>query len=307
MNNDRSVLVTISCAVLGGLCLSLYPVIQQYSSVRSFLLIVGVELILATLVLIMVYGRRWGLWRGAAANTGQESRSVGLIWRVEAVLAIAGCLAVSTYPLLATHQSLRSFFLCVGVLFLVLVATTLILFGKKWGLWVEEDSYDDKGERDVGWTRSVIMSFSFFGLVALYVFSACVQSPFSWTRFGHIAGVGSLYAGAFFAAGALMGFLFGIPRSLRAGARIDRNHDQLNTQGGNEDQRSNYTANTNLEEISDWLTKIIVGLGLINLKTIPGQLKTAAWYFANFCGKDYCESVAFAVMLYFSICGFFLG
>jgi hypothetical protein len=48
-----------------------------------------------------------------------------------------------------------------------------------------------------------------------------------------------------------------------------------------EDSRYQQQVNTNLTEISDWVTKIIVGLGLINLKDIPGKLVAAGNLFAK--------------------------
>jgi hypothetical protein len=66
--------------------------------------------------------------------------------------------------------------------------------------------------------------------------------------------IGAMAVAVAFAAGvlgALLGFLFGIPRTLqRQTANDDATH---------------YVANTNLEQISDWLTKIIVGVTLIQI------------------------------------------
>lgn len=64
--------------------------------------------------------------------------------------------------------------------------------------------------------------------------------------------VGSAYAAAAFGGGMLVGLLFGIPRS-----RSSDNGDS-----------ANYTPNTALEQISDWLTKIIVGIGLTQFAAI---------------------------------------
>lgn len=55
------------------------------------------------------------------------------------------------------------------------------------------------------------------------------------------------------AAGALIGFLFGIPRALTV--KTDA-------------VRSGFTDNTNLEQISDWLTKIIVGVSLVQAREL---------------------------------------
>jgi hypothetical protein len=66
--------------------------------------------------------------------------------------------------------------------------------------------------------------------------------------------IGAMAVGVALAAaviGALLGFLFGVPRTLQ-----HENKDDTGPQ---------YLANTNLEQISDWLTKIIVGIGLIQV------------------------------------------
>lgn len=62
-------------------------------------------------------------------------------------------------------------------------------------------------------------------------------------------------AAAFFC-GTIIGFLFAVPKSLSspdtaAAQRIGR-----------------YRGNTNLEEVSDWLTKIILGLGLVHVDKV---------------------------------------
>jgi hypothetical protein len=78
--------------------------------------------------------------------------------------------------------------------------------------------------------------------------------------------------------GAFLGFLFGIPRSLQHAARqtasgaetkVEMNastakglNDTNNANGANATRRF-FATNTNLEDISDWITKIIVGLSLV--------------------------------------------
>ncbi len=168
--------------------------------------------------------------------------------------------------------------------------------GKQQTSGVEMDS-----ERDVRRTQTAILSFTLVGIFALLLFTFASISPFSLKACARLTGVGLLYAGAFFAVGALAGFLFGIPRSLQAKSKNKDNGESADA------EQAKYATNTNLEEISDWLTKIIVGLGLVNLKNVPDLLKKTAWYFANFCGNDVCEAVAMGVMIYFFVCGFFLA
>ncbi|OCP11935.1 hypothetical protein BBX50_17020 [Ensifer sp. LC11] len=88
-------------------------------------------------------------------------------------------------------------------------------------------------------------------------------------------------------AGYAIGFLFGIPKLLQrgtdkiAGARddIDRSSKKL------------FYTNTSLEEISDWLTKIIIGLGLVQFDKLIYYIKYASDVLAAFAfgnGTDAC-------------------
>jgi hypothetical protein len=77
---------------------------------------------------------------------------------------------------------------------------------------------------------------------------------------------GLLWSGACLFAGALVGFLFGIPKTTQ---------DPKAASGTVEVQQK---VNTNLEDISDWMTKIFVGLGLSQIAKIPPRLQLAAGY-----------------------------
>jgi len=67
--------------------------------------------------------------------------------------------------------------------------------------------------------------------------------------------------------GGLMGFIFGIPRY--AASDTQR---MLDDEQGRDIVK--YRANTNLEQISDWLTKIIVGLGLTQFRSIGDRFSS---------------------------------
>ncbi len=68
-------------------------------------------------------------------------------------------------------------------------------------------------------------------------------------------------------------------------AMAQANLDELQKGAGKQteesDTQAKYGANTNLTDISDWLTKIIVGVGLVQLGKIRGQLKDAANFVAG--------------------------
>lgn len=88
----------------------------------------------------------------------------------------------------------------------------------------------------------------------------------SWSDFG----VAAMVAVGGFAAGAGLGFLFGIPRTLAADGgqviQVDE-HGRPLAPGAQpvRDGRTRYLPNTNLEDISNWLTKVLVGAGLVEL------------------------------------------
>jgi hypothetical protein len=125
------------------------------------------------------------------------------------------------------------------------------------------------------------------------------QAPSLLWRALALSGQAWIVSGGAFAVGALLGFLFGIPRSLQgnppaspapAGAAADANGP---TQA----------VNTNLEQISDWLTKILVGVGLTQFQSLRNELAGMAAYFA-IAGS---AAVTLAIILNSSVAGFFAG
>lgn len=107
---------------------------------------------------------------------------------------------------------------------------------------------------------------------------------------------GLMWSGACLFTGSLSGFLFGIPKT---------SDDAKNAPPSSSAVQK---VNTNLEDISDWVTKIVVGLGLANLAKIPPRMQLAAGYISRTWG-DTADQHAFgyAVMLYFSVVGFLAG
>src|SRR5258708_423417 len=100
-------------------------------------------------------------------------------------------------------------------------------------------------------------------------------------RLGSFLGVlsnSALLGAAFISIGALLGFIFGIPRVPRSAASAAPQPQPAggatgaaSTSAPPQDDRR-LTTNTNLEDISDWLTKILVGAGLAQLAVLPGKL-----------------------------------
>jgi hypothetical protein len=147
-------------------------------------------------------------------------------------------------------------------------------------------------------------------VIAILVGFICIAlyATQSWNiaDFASITAVGIMTAGACLLVGTLIGFLFGLPRTLQRDRRTSNSEQEGYSEA--EAQEVSYRVNTNLEEISDWLTKIIVGLGLIQLTTVPGKLQQIADSLQiGLGGFPSSSSFAVVILVYFSICGFFLG
>ena len=187
-------------------------------------------------------------------------------------------------------------------------------------------------QRDTRWTRNTVLTFAAVGTAGVVLYSiryivpaGPVEGMFRVLGAGTLIGCGSLLTGALF------GFLFGIPRAQDRRDETRNNKDQSSPAGGTPSVTGApgagntaattspagpgagppsllYRVNTNLEEISDWLTKIIVGLGLIELKEFPAYLRDLAGYFGASLGDvPGRDSVALALILLFLVCGFLLG
>ncbi len=131
-------------------------------------------------------------------------------------------------------------------------------------------------------------------VVVLGLIAVGIDCERLWTH-GFILAVSCL------AAGFLAGFLFGIPKVLQ-GDRTQPQDSALSSEVYRQ------RVNTNLEDISDWLTKIIVGLGLYELKRVPAWVGELARVFASsFPQPDRMRSVFGAAIVLFLISGFLLG
>jgi hypothetical protein len=142
-----------------------------------------------------------------------------------------------------------------------------------------------------------------FGLVLIVV-------PYGLAKWSFTIGVvAAAIAGAMYAIGGFFGFLFGIPRALTA----ESNPPQIaGTAAGEQVERPapsiRYSPNTNLEQVSDWLTKLLIGAGLVQLGQLRGSLADLVEFLKPALGNDDTASVfAAASVLYFLIGGFICG
>ena len=155
----------------------------------------------------------------------------------------------------------------------------------------------------------IVLAAQAAGLAAVLLFSLQTTSPVTLAA---VASVGIMIAVAGFATGGLFGFVFGIPRSLQEPARppattgdaADPDADERAARAA----RVRYAGNTSLEQISDWLTKIIVGVGLTQLANLPGALGAFGELMGPPLGGFPGSTVLAPLeLVFFGIGGFFLG
>jgi hypothetical protein len=165
--------------------------------------------------------------------------------------------------------------------------------------WMSSERF--RGEN---WSILLVLLVSFgFAIVGLHgLASLRVQA----------VAVGLVLAGACLLAGFLLGFLFGIPRSLQSQSGDVGEHESTDAANGSAKSSAGrsvqYRANTNLEQISDWLTKILVGVGLTQLANVPPFLRKAGDYFgAGLAVGSVGPIFAITIILYFSVAGFLGG
>lgn len=145
----------------------------------------------------------------------------------------------------------------------------------------------DKGPQFLGWGMKASPAFPVIATV-IYAASGTLGGD---SNFGSVVASGAIVSGAALLVGTLLGFLFGLPRTI----------EKASTE-------SSLTSNTNLDQISDWLTKILVGLGLVQLGKVESGIESIAEAAAPALGGT-TGAMTFAVgLLVFSVIdGFLLG
>jgi len=145
--------------------------------------------------------------------------------------------------------------------------------------WDQRDTPGDKTQRGVV-AISYLLIFGMFCCSILLALSVADDSDVSGLGVGLTA---FLLFGAAAAVGAVLGFLFGLPRSRYAEQTTSNDATEpsgaSDTNGNvtNTPRSAHYLTNSNLIKVSDWLTTIIIGIGLVNLAKIGpavGDLST---------------------------------
>ncbi len=163
----------------------------------------------------------------------------------------------------------------------------------------KEDMPINDPENDPGLKKLVI--FMIIGGAAI-LFIGFVQPKGSLSVIGlsFTVALAALFAGGF------LGFLFGIPKVFQSSVSKPDN------QGANaSDGKGGVVSNTNLEQISDWLTKIIVGVSLTQLPQIEqrfsGMAHNISLGFLKYMGNfEFAYAFSCSLVIFYLISGFLL-
>jgi hypothetical protein len=141
------------------------------------------------------------------------------------------------------------------------------------------------------WITSIFVVLVILPLAVLAIY--CGDLPARrWAAYG----AGVMVSAACCLAGGLLGFIFGVPRALSgdADSKLGENRRRL-------------IPNTNLEEVSDWLTKIIVGATLVQLGALARGFGRLTAFVSSIFGSPSPQNTTMAggVILYSATFGFF--
>ncbi|MCX4525585.1 MULTISPECIES: tetratricopeptide repeat protein [unclassified Streptomyces] len=159
-----------------------------------------------------------------------------------------------------------------------------------------------KARRPFGAGREILIwSAAAFGTYAIGV--AAYLGQFPWSKAWGVLGSTAVIGTATLAVGLLLGFLFGLPRTVEDSGAPPATGDARTG-----DPWPVYRSNTNLEQISDWLTKILVGVGLIQLVRIPEAARSLAhWLTPSLGSVPSSGAFAMGIVVYNLVAGFLIG
>lgn len=169
------------------------------------------------------------------------------------------------------------------------------------------DSDPHNAFRDLRWVSISLAAVSGFALLAACGYAI---SFMGWHFSSQL-----LWSLALWSVGVAVGFLFGIPRVLQGksptGTKSELGPDSKTPNAVSPTAAAGYEqrVNTNLEEISDWLTKIIVGITLFQLNKLPTLISGLAYQVVSDlpCDRQLHRGYGIAVVIAFSVLGFLFG
>jgi hypothetical protein len=169
------------------------------------------------------------------------------------------------------------------------------------------ESKNELLRRDVNGMAKLLLPFALVGVVAM------LAQAWSCERRIYAFSVSLAVAVAAVGVGALLGFIFGVPRVFRGADKPATQAEQNSgstplaaIDSGAQPSRG-YVGNSNLEEISDWLAKLLIGAGFAEMKTLVGYVGELARVVAREFGAEAGPAYASALIVTYLVLGFFLS
>jgi hypothetical protein len=168
-------------------------------------------------------------------------------------------------------------------------------------LWTSPRRKDRLFGSDEAMQRLAYLMAAGCAVVALYA----TRSSEGWFI---AASVGLMTALAATVAAGLVGFIFGVPYTREGDSKTPTATADDKAVAETPDSTLKYRPNTSLEQISDWLAKMLVGVGLVEIKTVPANLQSVAEYVSRgLGGGPHAATFAAAILVFFAACGFLFG
>jgi len=274
-------LLAIDWIVFGSMHFSLRPAtvaqIPPFLPLRDMIGIVTGIVEVATGILILVpETRKWAAMSSIAL----------LILLIPAVIYILG----SPAPLAATGMSPGAQSLALVVLvphnILLGICSVLVMRNPKIPLIGERTSRTPKTASPP--PRVELRHFSTLLPASILLLANCAGFLALLMGVPKRTAEASLWAMACIASGALIGFLFGVPRT-----------------NPNVKQRLYLLPNVNVEAVSDWLTKTLIGIGLVNCREIGLFVKNRSIELGT--SIEMGQAFAEALIVYFFVVGIIQG
>lgn len=140
-----------------------------------------------------------------------------------------------------------------------------------------------------------LISAMLLGFICIAMYSASLNVENTATALTTII----MVAASSYLIGNVIGFLFGLPRTLQEQSEKEPSEKEPS-------KKIAYQINTNLEQVSDWLTKMLIGVGLVEINTLMKFVVNISSKIAADIGQPNAESLIVASIIYFLILGFFV-
>jgi hypothetical protein len=217
------------------------------------------------------------------------------------LLLLAGVVAVVLAVVLVWAEEHNDWFAAQASLVTILLLLALMFY--VWRGSRDETPQSSPEVRTYHRAINKLLTCDAIGLFAI-VFNAARFDRWQNGIVAKAMGLGILAAGAFFVLGLLLGYLFGLrPTGPSQGS------------GEKSPSTSPNPPHTNLEEVADWFTKLILGAGLVSLTSLRDQIGRFACFMAK--GVDPpppkqnldpgSPAFALAIMLFFFASGILYG